>query len=168
MTTMNATNQIITPACRRRLQTQGYMNFSDDELLAHRFGIRFAYWVCVTAASVGIIAGSAPIILAVATLALVASFPPHHPVDYLYNYVIRHVLKRPKLPPRSNQGRFACGIASVWLVMTAYLFANNEPIIATTVGLSLVAIGLLVSTTDICIPSMLYNFLFISKKPKTI
>jgi hypothetical protein len=163
---MNATNQIITPACRRRLQIQGYLNFSDEELLAHRFGIRFAYWVCVTAASVGIIAGSTPIILAVATLALLASFPPYHPVDYLYNYAIRHLLKRPKLPPRSNQGRFACGIATVWLGMTAFLFANNQTAIATTLGLSLVAVGLLVSTTDICIPSMLYNFLFVRKKSK--
>jgi hypothetical protein len=165
---MKATHQIITPACRRRLQVQGYRNYSDEELMAHRFGIRFAYWICVTAASVGIVTASTSIILGVAVLALFASFPPYHPVDYLYNYGIRHLLKKPKLPRRTNQARFACGIATVWLVMTAYLFANNEPAIATTLGLSLVGVGLLVSTTDICIPSMLYNFLFISKKSKTI
>ena len=55
---MNTRNQSISQACRKRLETQGYLNFSDSELSAHRFGIRFAYWVCITLASIGLIAGS--------------------------------------------------------------------------------------------------------------
>ena len=163
---MNTRNQSISHACRKRLETQGYLNFSDSELSAHRFGIRFAYWVCITLASIGLIAGSTSIIISVAALAFVAAFPPYHPVDYVYNYTLRHLLKRPKLPYRTNQGRFACGVATIWLITTAFLFANNQTILGTALGFSLVAVGLLVSTTDICIPSMVYNFLFIRRKPK--
>jgi GNAT superfamily N-acetyltransferase len=39
------------------------------------------------------------------------SFPPYHPLDYLYNYVVRPWIGKPKMPPRTNQGRFACRIA---------------------------------------------------------
>lgn len=55
-------------------------------------------------------------------IALWGSFPPYHPFDYLYNYLIRHLLNKPKIPPRTNQGRFACGIATAWLSGTIYLF----------------------------------------------
>ncbi len=164
---MKAMNQILSPACRRRLEIQGYLNFSDKDLLTHRLGIRFAYWVCITLASIGIVTENVGFILTVAVLAFVASFPPYHPVDYIYNHGIRHLLKRPKLPPRTKQGRFACGVATLWLLATAYLFANGKPILGFTLGFSLVCVGLLVSATDICIPSMIYNHLFKKGKQKT-
>lgn len=161
---MNTTNQIISPACRRRLEIQGYLNFSDNDLLTHRFGIRFAYWVCITLASIGIVTRSVWAILVVTILAFIASFPPYHPVDHLYNYGVRHLIKRPKLPPRTKQGRFACRVATIWLLLTAYLIANSHIILGTTLGFSLVAVGLLVSTTDICVPSIVYNYIFKVRK----
>jgi hypothetical protein len=94
------------------------------------------------------------------------AFPPHHPFDYLYNYGVRHLLAKPKLPPRTKQGRFACGIASGWLVIVIYLLSNNQVVLGNIFGATLIAVGTLVTTTDICIPSIIYNALFLKKEGK--
>jgi hypothetical protein len=70
------------------------------------------------------------------------------------------------MPARTNQGRFACGIASVWLVVTIYLLYNGYQIAGNIFGVSLIAVGALVTTTDICIPSMIYNAIFLKKETK--
>ena len=107
-----------------------------------------------------------PILAIAAIIAFAGAFPPYHPFDYLYNYGVRHLLGKPKLPARTNQGRFACGIASVWLSITIYLLYNNYIVSGNVLAIALLAVGTLVVTTDICIPSIIYNGIF--KKTKTI
>jgi hypothetical protein len=163
---MNTEISFISPACRKRLHVQGYENFSDKELNDYKFGIRFAYACCITLVAFGLLFQSVPILTVAAVIAFAGAFPPYHPFDYLYNYGVRHLLGKPKLPPRTKQGRFACGIASVWLAMTIYLLYNNYSVVGNILGITLFSVGALVTTTDICIPSIVYNGIF--KKPKTI
>lgn len=85
---------------------------------------------------------------------------PYHPFDYLYNHGIRHIVNKPKLQRRPNQLKFACIIATIWLIVIIYLFSNNY-MVAGYVNCALFAsIAILVGTTDFCIPSTIYNFLF--------
>lgn len=156
----------ISRTCRLRLDVQGYENYSDKELNDYKFGIRFAYAVCATFVALGLALGNIMLLIIAAVVAFIGMFPPYHPVDYLYNYVIRHLFGKPKLPPRTNQGRFACIIATVWLTVTIYFFYNNFFIAGYIFGVVLLSIATLVSTTDICIPSMIYNALFKGKNKK--
>lgn len=160
------TTSSISPSCRRRLHVQGYERFSDKELNDYKFGIRFAYAGCITLVAFGLVFQSKPILTIAAIIAFAGTFPPYHPFDYLYNYGVRYLLDKPKLPPRTNQGRFACGIASVWLAITIYLLYNNYTVAGNILAIMLFSVGVLVSTTDICIPSIIYNSIF--KKTKTI
>jgi hypothetical protein len=157
---MNDKTELISATCKRRLHVQGYQNYSDKELNDYKHGIRFAYGLCITLVAVGLIFNSVPVLLFTALIALVGAFLPNHPFDYLYNYGVRQLLNKPKLPPRSNQGRFACGIAAVWLTVTIYLLYNDYVIAGNIFGALLFAVGALVTTTDICIPSMIYNAIF--------
>lgn len=152
--------KLISSTSRKRLHIQGYDNFSDKELLDYKFGIRFAYVGCITLVAFGVYFQSIPILAITAVIAFVAAFPPYHPFDYLYNYGVRHLLNKPKMPPRTNQARFACGIASIWLVITIYLLHNNFTVAGNILAVALFVIGALVATTDICIPSMIYNSIF--------
>ena len=154
----------ITPAQRKKLETQGYTGYSDAELYDFKFGIRFAYYLCGSIVILGLLMTNLMILGAALIIAFWGSFPPYHPFDYLYNYVIRHWIGKPKMPPRTNQGRFACRIATVWLGGTIYLFYTGYDAWGYLLGIALVFIAALVSTMDICIPSMIYNLLF---KPKT-
>lgn len=160
---MNSKDQPISPTCRRRLMAQGYLNYSDQQLGDFKIGIRFAYALCTVLFATGLFLSSPKVLMVAATIAFLGAFPPYHPFDYLYNYAIRHLIGKPKLPPRSNQGRFACGIASVWLTTIILLIMGGNLMVANILGGVLLVVALLVTTTDICIPSMVYNFLFRGK-----
>jgi hypothetical protein len=163
---METNASMISLSCRRRLHAQGYENFSDKQLNDYKFGIRFAYACCITLVAFGLLFQSIPILTTAAIIAFVGAFPPYHPFDYLYNYGVRHLFSKPKLPHRTTQGRFACGIASVWLATTVYLLYNSYTMPGNILGITLFSVGTLVSTTDICIPSIIYNGIF--KKPSAI
>ena len=150
----------ISPTCRLRLEIQGYQNYSDKELNDYKYGIRLAYALCAALVASGLLLGNVILLMIAAAVAFIGIFPPYHPVDYLYNYVIRHIFGKPKLPRRTNQGRFACSIAAAWLAITIYFFYNDYIIISYMFGGTLLTLAILVSTTDICIPSMIYNALF--------
>ena len=96
--------------------------------------------------------------------ALVAAFPPRHPVDYLYNYGVRQLLGKPKMPPRPAQGRFACAIATAWLGSIMYCFSQGFDMAAYILGGTLLVVAGLVSSVDLCIPSLIYNALFAKNK----
>jgi hypothetical protein len=85
---------------------------------------------------------------------------PVHPFDLIYNFGIRIFTGTGELPRRGNPSRFACGLGAVWLVATALLFLAGKNTAGYVLGFTLVGVGLLVSTVDICIPSMIYRALF--------
>jgi hypothetical protein len=159
--------QIISPTCKRRLQIQGYQNYSDKELNDYKYGIRFAYILCTTLFGLGLLLSNLTVLIVAAAIATIGAFPPYHPFDYLYNYAIRHILNKPKMPPRTNQGRFACGIAAIWLAITIYLLHSNYTVAGYILGGMLLVVAILVSALDICIPSIIYNALFKREQQKT-
>lgn len=151
---------VISPVRKKRLEKQGYTSFTDAELYDLKFGIRLAYYACGSIVILGLLLTDTRILGVSLALAFFGMFPPYHPVDYLYNYAIRHWLNKPKLPPRPPQGRFACIIATIFLGIIIYLLMSGFLIGGYILGGALVASAVLVSTMDICIPSMIYNRLF--------
>jgi len=92
------------------------------------------------------------------------------------NYILSGFLKKPKLARRSKQLKFACTIATTGLSATAFLFYTGFTTAGYILGALLFLVAFTVSTTDFCIPSMIYNFLFkvkidksndLQTKPKT-
>ena len=65
-----------------------------------------------------------------------------------------------KSPESSKLLKFACIIATLWLSATIYLFYAGLVIAGYVVGGLLFSVAFLVSTTDFCIPSTIYNFIF--------
>jgi hypothetical protein len=163
---LNMKNQecLISPVRRKRLETQGYIGFTDSELNDFKFGIRFAYYLCGSIVILGLILSDIKILAAALIIAFFGTLLPYHPFDYLYNYLIRYLFNKPKLPPRANQGRFACGIAVVLLGAIIYFFYSGLNFWGYLVGGILVFTAALVSILDICIPSKIYNILFNKRK----
>ena len=116
----------INQVTRNRFETQGYKGYSDSELGDFKFGLRFAYYLCGSLVILGLLLTNLEILGAAMIIAFFGSFPPYHPFDYLYNYVVRHWIGKPKLPHRANQGRFSCRIATVWLGGIIYLFYTGN------------------------------------------
>lgn len=152
-----------------RIKAQGYdTGITDEEISRHAAGNRFAYQMCTLLFTTGLIFTSISVLTIAAIIALSTVLLPHHFFDYLYNYIIRHWFNRPVLPKRSNQAKFACGIAAIWLGIIIYLFYNSLFVWGYVLGAILLAMALLVSTIDFCIPSLFYNKLFRKGKEESI
>lgn len=144
-----------------RIKAQGYdKGFNDEEISQHAVGNRFAYQMCTLLFFTGLLLTSIPILTVAAFIAFLTVILPYHPFDYLYNYGVRHLLMRPKLPKRPVQAKFACGIAAFLLSVIIFLFSVNQIIWGYVLGGILLPVALLVSTIDYCIPSMIYNSIF--------
>ena len=98
---------IISTTRRKRFEAQGYIGFTDAELNDFKFGIRFAYYLCGSLVVLGLLLTNLEILTVAMIIAFFGTLPPYHPFDYLYNYLIRYLTNKPKMPPRANQGRFA-------------------------------------------------------------
>ena len=157
---MDEKNSILSPTTKRRLIVQGYNCYSDKELNDYKYGIRFAYYLCDSLMILGLLLTNLWILATIMTIAFFGALLPHHPFDYLYNYGIRHMINKPPIPPRTNQVKFACGIATVWLFGIILLFHFGLNIWGYIAGAIIASVATLVATTDICIPSMIYNALF--------
>ena len=145
---------------RQRLWEQGFRGMTDVELAGHAFGIRFAYYLCGSLVLVGLITKSIPLLSAMLVIAILGMLPPYHPLDYLFNGVVRHIFNKPKLIKRAAQARFACMMATVLLGGIIYSFATGRDTQAYVLGAVLMISATLVSTMDLCIPSKIYNALF--------
>jgi hypothetical protein len=150
----------ISTRSKNRLKEQGFRGFTDSELGQHRFGIRFAYFTCMSLVIIGLAFKNQPFLLIANAVALLGMLPPNHPLDYIYNYAVRHLVGRPRLPRRANQSRFACFMATVMLGVINYYFYLGNFTVVYAVGAALLTSAFLVSVFDFCIPSKIYNALF--------
>ncbi len=140
------------------IRTQGYCDYSDAILSELAFGNSFAYYLCSLILLTGVITANITILSAMMVVSILGVILPNHPFDYIYNFLLSTPLNKPKLPRRSRQLRFACVVATIWLATTIYLFYTGLAIAGYVSGGILFSVALLVSTTDVCIPSLIYNF----------
>jgi hypothetical protein len=151
---------ILTSTTRRRLDIQGFEQIEDGALAPVAPWLRLAFGLCAALAAIGTALASPSLLLLLALIALLAAVFPVHPFDLIYNHGIRFLTGTGPLPRRGLPSRFACGIGAVWLLPTAWLFHADFPIAGYVLGGLLTAVALLVSTTDVCIPSLVYRTIF--------
>ena len=149
---------------RKRLNIQGFDHVDDATLAPVAPWLRMAFGGCALLAASGTVLASPTILWILTPIAALAALFPVHPFDLIYNHGIRHLRGTGPLPKRGAPSRFACGLGAVWLVATALAFQSGRLILGYVLGGTLTSIALLVSTTDICIPSMIYNALFLRAK----
>ena len=153
-------SKTLSATTRRRLNAQGLSDIDDGSLAEVAPWLRMAFGMCALLAGAGTALASPMILWVLTPIAALAALFPVHPFDLIYNYGIRYLRNTGPLPKRRAQSRFACGVGAVWLVATAWAFQSGALIAGYILGGALTGIAVLVSTTDICIPSMIYNALF--------
>lgn len=153
-------SKTLSATTRRRLNVQGFCDVDDKTLANLAPWLRMAFGICALIAGAGTVLASPAILWVLTPIAALGALTPVHPFDLIYNYGIRFLRNTGPLPKRRAQNRFACGVGAVWLVATAWAFQSGALTAGYILGGVLTGIGVLVSTTDICIPSMIYNTLF--------
>ncbi len=154
----------LSATTRRRLNVQGLSDVDDETLAQTAPWHRLAFGMCALLAGAGTALASPMILWILTPIAALAALFPVHPFDLIYNHGIRYLRNTGPLPKRRAQSRFACGVGAVWLVATALAFQSGALIAGYILGGALTGVAVLVSTTDICIPSLIYNALFLRSR----
>ena len=137
---------------------QGYQRFSPAELKQLEWGLRFTPAACSLITAYALYAQLPGLLLLVAGLGIWAFFfPAAHPMDLLYNHGVRHLFAAVKLPENPFQRRLACFAAGLMNTTAAILFLAGFPVAAIVVGVSLLALQMIVITTHFCTLSWMYE-----------
>jgi len=83
-----------------------------------------------------------------------------HPFDIIHNHGLRHLFKMPALPAYTIRRRFACVMATLMLIATAWCFQTGLPMAGYIVGWSLVAAAFVNVSTGFCVPSFIVRIFF--------
>lgn len=149
--------QLISTSRIQRIRAQGYCTQTDAQLSSLSVGNRFAYQVCGSIVAIGVATANVPTLAVMSVVAFGGVVLPYHPFDYVYNGLVSDLIQRPKIPPRSKQLKFACSIATLWLMGTIALFHFQMTVVGYVFGGLLVVVAFLVAIFDFCIPSLIYN-----------
>ena len=152
--------QILTQRTCRRLDIQGFESVDMQQLALVASWLRLSFGLCAALGGLGTVLASPTILLTLAPVAALATASPVHPFDLLYNYAIRHVTGTGPLPRRGMPSRLGCGVGAIFLLVTAWAFSAGHFGAGYALGGMLTVVALLVSTTDICIPSIIYRSIF--------
>ena len=136
------------------LEVQGYC-LTNEESQALRWGLRFPTALCLALVITGLALQSAILILALVPIGAVAGWTRRHPFDLIWNHGLRHLSGAPQLPPNPRPRRHAFKLATVWLLAVGLLFALGHGTAALILGVILVGVCGLVTTTNFCVPSTL-------------
>ena len=156
----------LNAATRRRLDIQGLEAVDDAWLAEVGPWLGLAFGLCATLAAVGTAAASVGTLWVLVSIATLAVVSPVHPFDLVYNWGIRHLRGTRSLPLRGAPTRFACGMGAVWLLATIWAFSSGQMTLGYLLGAALTGVALLVATTNICIPSMVYQAVLGGVEPR--
>ena len=143
---------------QRSLVQQGYENYTRQQLTEMEWGLRFTPFVCALIALYGLVTQQPLVLFAVAFLGAWAFFfPAAHPMDLLYNHVVRPMFGAATIPPNPLQRRLACLSAAVMNLMAGTLFLVGLPMAAYLVGGCLLVLQAIVIATHFCALSWMYE-----------
>lgn len=143
---------------QRSLFQQGYQRFSPKELQQLEWGLRFTPAACSLIAAYGLYIQQPYVLFAVAFLGIWAFvFPGGHPMDLIYNHLVRPMFGAVKLPENPLQRRLACLSAGLMNITAGILFLFELPMIAIAVGISLLVLQMIVIFTHFCTLSWMYE-----------
>jgi len=143
---------------QKSLFQQGYQQYSAQELSQLDWGLRFTPAVCSTITAYGLYTQQSYVLFFVGILGMWAFFfPAGHPMDQIYNRVVRHAFKAIELPENPFQRRLACFAAGVMNTAAAIFFLTGLTVAAIAVGVTLLILQVIVITTHFCTLSWMYE-----------
>ena len=150
----------ISPRLQSWLEMRGITCSSDPEFVKLVPWMRFTVVLCATGMGVGTALAFTPLLWTMVVIAALGGIFSRHPFDLVYNHGVRYLTGTGPLPLNGAPTRFACAIASVWLVATALAFTAGLTWVGYLLGASLTSVAAVVAVSHFCIPSLIYQLLF--------
>jgi hypothetical protein len=150
----------VSSTTRKRIEAQGYLGLSDSDLAEVGPWLRLAPAMCMVWTGIATFYQSELALMILVPFAALGAILRGHPFETIYNYGIRHIVGTQRLPPAQAPRRFACGVATIYLIVTIIAFHNGFPFVGQFFGFSLVAAAAFPTFTNFCIPSFIYGLIF--------
>jgi hypothetical protein len=150
---MNSNNE----TTRWLVELQGFTDVPEQHLKAIDIGTRVAPFFCMTLAAIGTALGSPILLLVLAGIAILGAVRSGNLFDVFYNHGIRHALNGPRLSVYQAPRRFACAVATVWLLVTVGLLLASATYAGQVMGWIMVGMAAIPVTTGFCVPSFVYR-----------
>jgi hypothetical protein len=147
----------VNSTVRSRLEAQGFCGLDDKTLTELAPWMRWTYTLGTLVTLIGVTLMSPAVLWSLAAITSAGIFLPFHPFDLLYNYGMRYLTRTGPFPNSGPQRHFVFVVATVWLAVTGWAFHIGADIAGITLGVLLIFVGGLASTTNFCIPSFIYN-----------
>ncbi|MCK5621982.1 MAG: DUF4395 family protein [Alphaproteobacteria bacterium] len=143
---------------QKSLFQQGYQTYTPQELKQLEWGLRFTPAVCSSITAAALYFQQPYVLFVVAFLGMYAFFfPAGHPMDLIYNHIVRPMFGAVQLPENPFQRRVACFAAGIMNTAAAVLFLIEMPMAAIAVGITLLVLQAIVITTHFCTLSWMYE-----------
>jgi uncharacterized membrane protein len=140
---------------RSNLTTQGYcLSYAERRELS--VALRFSTGLCLTLVVVALALQSPAMVFVLSAIGVIAGFSARHPIDHLWNRVVRQLVRGPPLPPNPPRRRHAFKLATVWLASVGALLSLGATAAGLLLGGLLVAACGAVTVANLCIPSELF------------
>jgi len=150
------------------LALQGYMDVPDDQLRPFDIGLRTAPLICAAWTAVATMLQSQELMLALSAIAALGVIFRTNIFDVIYNHGIRHRIAGAALPPYGSPRRFACGVASGWLLVTVVLLSNGHTLAGQVMGWVMVAIAGVPVVSGLCVPSLMFRLATGTLPPRAV
>jgi hypothetical protein len=147
----------VSATMRRRLEMQGFVGYTSCELAEFGPWLRLTTGICAAWTAVATVSGAAGVFWALVPVAVMGVVLPNHPFDAIYNYGLRRRLATRSIPRYGAPRRFACVVASIWLLFTGFAFFVGMPAVGHVLGASMALAAFVPTATDFCIPSFVYQ-----------
>jgi Domain of unknown function (DUF4395) len=147
----------VNSTVRSRLEAQGFCGLDEEALDELAPWMRWTYTLGMLVTIVGVTMTSPVVLWSLAAVTAVGVMLPFHPFDLFYNYGFRHVTGTRPFPKSGPQRHFVFIVASIWLAATGWAFYLGADILGFALGVPLILVAALASTTNFCIPSFIYN-----------
>ena len=148
----------MSPRLRSWLELRGIETSDDPDFLKMAPWVRTTFLLCGSLFGIATAFALTPMMWALVPFAAGGAIFRVHPFDLVYNYGIRHLTGTGKLPTNGPPTRFACALATPWMVATALSFQFGLAPLGYALGGSLTVVAGIVGITHFCIPSFIYQF----------
>lgn len=141
----------------RGLVQQGYC-YTPGELQELVWGLRFTPSACMLLALYGLATQQANVFFILAAVGILPFwFPAWHPFDLLYNHLLRPLWNGVKLPSNPLPRRIACLMGGSMNFAIGLAFVYQSPVVAYSLGTTLIALQLVVITSHFCLVAWMYE-----------
>lgn len=148
------------PRAERLVRLQGWRGDDVDRAAeAGQIAQRIGPATCALASVALAATRSVPLGAVVAGTAVVGALAPLHPFESAYGAWSQR-RGRPLLPSNRAAKRLGCAVGSVMLGASTVAFATGAPRTGTALAVSLGALATFVSTTNVCVPSVIFISVF--------